>query len=65
LVFVGKHISSDDYAFSSLRIQATCMNMGSIVGKILSNLLKKRTYVLDIDFSLIEKIFNQTFLTFY
>jgi len=65
LVFIGKHISSDDYAFSSLRIQATCMNMGSVVGKILSNLLKKRTYVLDIDFSLIKKIFNQTFLTFY
>jgi hypothetical protein len=65
LIFVGKHISSDDYAFSSLRIQATCMNMGSVVGKILSNLLKRRTYVLDIDFSLIKKIFNQTFLTFY
>jgi hypothetical protein len=65
LIFVGKHISSDDYAFSSLRIQATCMNMGSLVGKILSNLLKKRSYVLDIDFSLIKKIFNQTFLTFY
>jgi len=65
LVFVGKHISSDDYAFSSLRIQATCMNMGGVVGKILANLIKLRTYILDIDFSLIKKIFNQTFLTFY
>ncbi|MCX7870307.1 MAG: FAD-dependent oxidoreductase [bacterium] len=65
LIFIGKHISSDDYAFSSLRIQATCMNLGSVVGKILVNLLKNKTFILDIDFSLIKKIFKNTFLTIY
>lgn len=65
LIFIGKHISSDDYAFSSLRIQATCMNLGSAVGKILVNLLKNKTFILDIDFSLIKKIFKNTFLTIY
>lgn len=65
LIFVGKHISSDDYAFSSLRIQATCMNLGSIVGKILSKLIKNKTYILDVDFSLINKVFKENFLTIY
>ncbi len=65
LIFIGKHISSDDYAFSSLRIQATCMNLGSIVGKILTNLLKNKTFILDIDFSLIKKIFENNFFTIY
>ena len=61
LIFVGKHISSDDYAFSSLRIQATCMNMGSIVGKLLVNLINKKTYILDVDFSLLKEIFKKSF----
>jgi hypothetical protein len=65
LIFIGKHMSADDYAFSSLRIQATCMNLGSIVGKILSKLIKNKTYILDIDFSLINKIFKENFLTIY
>lgn len=55
LVFLGKNISADKYAFSSLRIQATLMTLGENIGKILEFCLQKKINPIELDFKDIQK----------
>ncbi|MFN4219554.1 MAG: FAD-dependent oxidoreductase, partial [bacterium] len=55
IVFIGKNISADKYAFSSLRIQATLMIMGENIGRILETCLTKKINPVDLDYKLIQK----------
>ncbi|MCX7758474.1 MAG: FAD-dependent oxidoreductase [bacterium] len=55
LVFIGKNISADKYAFSSSRIQATLMILGENVGRILEYCLNKNTNPTELDYRDIKK----------
>ncbi len=55
LVFIGKNISADNYAFSSLRIQGTMMIMGENIGRIIEYCLKRKTNFINLNYSEIKK----------
>lgn len=55
LIFIGKNISADRYAFSSCRIQASLMILGENMGRILEFCLENKINPTDLDYKHIKK----------